>query len=109
MINAIVKVLVVEFLILAVHFPDASVESDGHILVDEERRDLLVYRFRLSTCLSVERAEDNRAGGVIFHQGVIVRVDGMFGELGVEILSLALAEQLLQLGLLRHISELFLD
>ena len=95
MVDAIVEVLVVELLILAVEFADSSVEPNGHIFVYEHTLYLLIDGFGHISSLGVERTQNDRATRVILHQCVVIRVDGVLGKLGVQVLWLPFPEQLL--------------
>lgn len=58
-VDAIVKVLIIEFFILSVEFPDPRVEPDRHVLVNEHRLDLLVDGLGLGARLGVEGTKDD--------------------------------------------------
>ena len=58
-IDAIVEVLVVELLVLAVELANTGVESDCHVLIDQETLHLFVDRLCLRTRLCVKGAQDN--------------------------------------------------
>lgn len=59
-VDAIIKVLVVRFLVLAVELADSRVEPNDHVLVNYQALHLLIYRLRLSACLGIERTQYHR-------------------------------------------------
>ncbi len=74
-IDTIIEVLVVELLVLSVEFAHTSIESNGHVLVNQKALHLFIDGFDLCARLSVERAKDHRPRRIVLHQGVVIRVD----------------------------------
>ncbi len=109
MIDSIIEVLVIELLVLSIKFSHSCIESNGHVLVHKEAFYLFVNGLGLSSCLCVERTEDDRSRGVVLHQGIVIRVDRVLSKLCVQIIRLTFTLQFLKFRFLGDISEFLLN
>ena len=124
-IDAIVEVLIVQLLVVPVKLTDSWVEADQHVFVFHEsfsHGDYLISC--LIASLRVEWTQDDRSGGVILHQTILVSLDAAFSELCVQVFRSSgckvfrqafigylgfLFVELLELLLLEDVSELLAD
>ena len=84
MIYSIIKVLVVEFFIIAVKLSNSWMESDHKIFILHHVDRCCNYLLScLISCLGIEWAEDYTPRRIIFQKTVLVSLDATFCELSI--------------------------
>lgn len=85
-IDTVVKILIIQFFVVAIKLAHSRMESDHQVFVAHEALSLLYdARGRLLASLRVEGAKDDGARRIILHQRVLMSLNAALGELRVEI------------------------
>jgi len=86
-VNAVVKILIIEFFIIPIKLTYSLVKPDHKILVHHEALRLFKYVICCFVAsLSIKRTQNHTSDRVIFQQGVVMGLYTTFGELCVEII-----------------------